>query len=132
MNSYILSTNSHIGLAKELSTLSGIPYLDSLLTYKKIKVKPKIIKNSGEDSEDEYFWGVFNEGRSHSSYTSFLSIYKEENGWSVASIEENGNIWFLRPICVGPFKITCDSIFVLSPISTSGPIKQKGPISTDS
>jgi ribose-phosphate pyrophosphokinase len=33
MNSYILSTNSHVGLAKELSTLSGIPYLDSNIIY---------------------------------------------------------------------------------------------------
>ena len=33
MNSYILSTNSHVSLAKELSTLSGIPYLDSNIIY---------------------------------------------------------------------------------------------------
>lgn len=76
--------------------LGGIPYLDSLLTYKKIKVKPKTIKNPDEDIEDKYFWGVFNERKSHSSYITFISLYKIEDGWSVASIEENGNIWFRK------------------------------------
>ena len=76
--------------------LGGIPYLDTLLAYKKIKVKPKTIKNPDEDIEDKYNWGVFNERRSHSSYTVFLSLYSEKNGWSVTSIEKNGNIWFRK------------------------------------
>ena len=76
--------------------LGGIPYLDSLLAYKKVKVKPKIIKNPGEDIKDEYFWGVFNEQTSNSSYTTFISFHKVSDGWSVASVEENGNIWFRK------------------------------------
>ena len=76
--------------------LGGIPYLDSLLAYKKIEIKPKIIKNPNEDIKDEYNWGFFNEQTSRSSYTTFISFHKESDGWSVASVEENGNIWFRK------------------------------------
>ena len=83
-------------LERTAEKLGGIPYLDSLLTYKNIEIKPKTIKNPNEDIKDEYNWGFFNQQKSNSSYTTFISFHKESDGWSVASIEENGNIWFRK------------------------------------
>ena len=83
-------------LERTAEKLGGIPYLDSLLTYKNIEIKPKTIKNPNEDIKDEYFWGFFNEQTSRSSYSVFLDFHKVSDGWSVANVEENGNIWFRK------------------------------------
>lgn len=83
-------------LERTAEKLGGIPYLDSLLTYKNREIKPKTIKNPNEDIKDEYFWGFFNEQTSRSSYSVFLDFHKVSDGWSVASVEENGNIWFRK------------------------------------